>query len=140
MQYKRYEDKIIVRLDKGEEIIASLKSICVENNIKSGVITGIGATNKAVIGIYDTASKKYKNTDIKTDHEITSLNGNISMVKDDTVLHIHVTLADRDHEVKGGHLHSAYVSVTFEAIINILNADIQRVHDPSTGLNLLSLR
>ncbi|MEM0493436.1 MAG: DNA-binding protein [Candidatus Thermoplasmatota archaeon] len=140
MNYKRYNDRIIVRLDKGEEIIQSLKSICIENHIKSGIITGIGATDKALIGLYDTSKKEYKTKEIKGDHEITSLNGNISMLDNDIILHLHITLGDQDYNVIGGHLYSANVSVTFECIIEIINADIIRIHDSNTGLKLLSFK
>ena len=52
MNYKRFKNKYIIRLDKGEEIVQTLKHFCKKHKIKLGYISGIGATNKAEIGLF----------------------------------------------------------------------------------------
>ena len=59
MEYKKFGDVIAVKIDRGEEILASLKKICEKENVKCGSITGIGAVGHAVIGLYKVAEKKY---------------------------------------------------------------------------------
>jgi predicted DNA-binding protein with PD1-like motif len=137
MEYKQFGTKVMIRIDKGEEIVDSLKTICKELNITLGTITGIGATNKITIGLLNTLTKKYQSNEFTGDHEITSLNGNITMMNNEIYLHIHVTICTIDHKALSGHLASAVVSVTFEGVIDIIEGRITRVFDDSVGVNLL---
>ena len=43
MEFKRFENDYVVRLNKGENVIESLKKLCKEENIKLAAITGLGA-------------------------------------------------------------------------------------------------
>lgn len=137
MNYKRFGNKVIVRIDRGEEIVETLRQICKDLDIKLGTITGIGAVNKATIGLYDVETKKYHSTELTGDHEIVPLFGNISTMNGNVYLHIHANLANAEHKSFGGHLNSAIVSATFEGIIYIFKGKIQRKKDDRTGLNLL---
>ena len=78
MIYKRFNNKIIVRIDKGEEIVESLTKVCKENNITLGSVSGIGATNKVKIGLFDVDSKEYHSKELVGNYEIAPLSGNIS--------------------------------------------------------------
>ena len=42
MDYRRFGNKYVVRLEKGEEIVESIKTLCRENNIRLGTVSGIG--------------------------------------------------------------------------------------------------
>ena len=46
-------NKVIVRIDSGEDIVKTLKQLCKNLDIKLGSITGIGATDKATIGLFE---------------------------------------------------------------------------------------
>ena len=137
MIYKRIANKIIFRVDRGEEIISSIKQICKENNVSAGVISGIGATDNAEIGVYDVSKKFYKTEKIIRNHEITSLLGNVSVMNGETYLHLHVNLANDEFNVIGGHLNNAIVSGTLEAVIDIIDGEICRERNEDIGLNLL---
>ena len=49
----------MVRIDLGEDIIESLKKLCENEHILLGRVEAIGATDHAVIGVYDLAKKEY---------------------------------------------------------------------------------
>ena len=138
MRYKKYDRKLIVRIDPKEEIIETLKQICKTQNIKLGTVNGIGATDKVVIGLLNLKTKNYQSQEFIGDHEITSLLGNISTMNDDAYLHIHVTLGNTKHESIGGHLISAVVSITCELVIDIIEGEIERKFSDDLGANLLS--
>ena len=138
MIYKRIANKIIFRVDRGEEIISSIKQICKENNVSAGVISGIGATDNAEIGVYDVSNKVYKTEKIVGNHEITSLLGNVSVMNGEIYLHLHVNLANDEFKVIGGHLNSAIISGTLEAVIDIFDGEIYRERNEDIGLNLLA--
>jgi predicted DNA-binding protein with PD1-like motif len=139
MKYKKFENKVIVRIDSGEEIVKTLKQICENLQIKLATISGIGATDKVTIGLYNVKTKKYQSTELLGDHEIAPLFGNISTMGGKVNLHLHANLCNKDHQSFGGHVNSAIVSATFEGIIEIIDGKIKRVFDEKIGLNLLDL-
>jgi len=139
MDYKRIKNKVIVRLDPGEEIVESLKQICTKLDINLGIVTGIGATNDARIGLYDLNSREYHSQDMLGDHEIAQLSGNITTMDDEVYLHLHVNLCNAEHKSFGGHLNSAVVSATFEAVIEVIDGKVERKLNKKIGLNLLDI-
>jgi len=139
MKYKKFKNRVIVRIDSGEEIVTTLKQICENLNIKLATVTGIGATDNATIGLYNLKTRKYQSTEFLGDHEIALLCGNISTMGGNIYLHLHANLCNKDYKSYGGHLNSAIVSATFECIINIIDGEINRVFDEKIGLNLLDL-
>ena len=61
-EFKKIKDTYILRLNKGAEIIQSIKDFCNENNIKTGTVQGIGAVNSATFGFFTPENKKYQET------------------------------------------------------------------------------
>ena len=59
MEYKRTGDMIFLRLQKGEEIVESLKEIATKENSRAASVSGIGATDDFTVGVYKTAEKQY---------------------------------------------------------------------------------
>ena len=139
MKTKKINNKIVVRIDKGEEIVETLTKICKENNITLGSILGLGATNKAKVGLFDVKTKEYHATELTGNYEINPLYGNITTMDGETYLHLHINIADKKHQSFGGHLNYAYVSATFEGIIDVIDWEVDRKFDEEIGLNLLEM-
>lgn len=139
MRYKKTGTTFLLRIDRGEEIVSTLKTFCTEQKIALGTVQGIGAVNNAVIGLFETATKTYHTTTLTGDHEITSLLGNITTMDNQPYLHLHAALSDASHHVFGGHLTSAVVSGTCEVIIRALNNRVRRTFDAGVGLNVFDL-
>jgi len=137
MEFKQAESTYIVRIDKGEELVETLKQLCTDQNITLGSVSGIGAVNAATIGLFKTATKKYQSTELTGDFEIASLTGNITTMNNETYLHLHIVLADGDHKTYGGHLNAATVSATAEIILHTAPCTINRKFSNTIGLNLL---
>lgn len=137
MKFKKIGSKWIVRIDKGEEIVKTLKQFCKENKIKLGTISGIGATDRVTIGLFNARSKQYHSQELIGDYEITNLSGNISTMNDEIYLHLHISLADSKYNAYGGHLNSAVISGTGEIIIEEIEDIIEREFNEEVGLNLL---
>jgi hypothetical protein len=126
----------IIRIDKGEEIVTVLERFCREHDIRLGTVSGIGATDRAVIGLFRTRTKEYVRKELVGDHEITSLTGNISRMNNGVYLHLHVNLSDANHLTYGGHLNSAVVSATCEVVVRGLEGEMEREFSEEIGLNL----
>jgi len=139
MNYKQFGNKVIVRIDKGEELVDSLKTICKALDIKLGSIIGIGATDKITVGLMNTKTKKYQSKEFTGDHEISSLVGNITRMNGEVYLHLHVTICNVEHKALGGHLTNAVISATFEGIIDIIDGLITREYNDEVGLNLFKM-
>lgn len=136
MEYKRFENKIVLRIDKGEEIITKLKEVALKENIKLASISAIGACDYFVAGVYDVPSKKYYEKVFEGAYEITSLLGSINTKDGEYYSHLHINCADRSGNSYGGHLNKAIVSATCEMIIDIIDGVVDRFNDEVTGLNL----
>lgn len=140
MDYRMFDRDYIVRLERGEELVTSLKGLCREADIRLGEISGIGATNDCELGVYDVKEQKYYKNSFQGAYEITALAGNITRMDDDEpYLHLHATLGDREGQAFAGHLNRAVISATAELIIRTIPGEVDRFKDDDTGLNLLKL-
>ena len=139
MQFMQNGDTYIVRLDRGEEIHATLKSFCQQQGINAGWINGIGAVMQAELGYFHRDSQEYSWRGITTDHELTSLMGNISLKEGEIWLHLHATLSDENFRVTAGHLRSGVISVTGEIWIQRVEGMIERQLNPDFQSYFLSL-
>jgi hypothetical protein len=140
MDFAKFGSKYIVRLDKGEEIVSTLKEFCSKNSIKLGTVYGLGSTNDITIGLFNTHEKKYFSKEFKGDFEILNLTGNISTMNGETYLHLHVSISDSDLHSYGGHLNSAIVSGTAEIVVESIEGAVDRKFDSEVGLNLYNFR
>lgn len=136
MEYRRFNNKIVVRIDRGEEILGQIKSIALKENIKLANINALGAVNEFVVGVFKTAERKYYSNEFTGDYEIVSLTGTINTMNDEYYSHIHFCAADSFGKVYGGHLNKAIVSATCEMVINIIDGKVDRYFDEDVGLNL----
>ena len=136
MEYKKFNNFYVLRIDKGEEVLTSLTNFCKKENIKVGQITGLGATDKITIGLFNPNEKAYKKSESTGPMEITSLIGNISSKDNEVYLHCHINVCNENMNVIGGHLNECYISLTGEFIITMIDGKVERELDPSIGLNL----
>lgn len=139
MKFKKTENKYIIRLDRNEKIIESIKGFCTENNIKCGYFFGIGALDEVELAHYIVDNKKYTSKVFKQPLEITNLTGNITSMDNEVYLHCHVTLGDEKMKAISGHLKEGKIAATCEIILVELGMEINRKYDGFIGLNLLDI-
>ncbi len=136
MEYKRFENTIIARIDKGEEILEKVKVIAEKENIKLATVSAIGAVCDFTVGVLKTSEKKYLSNDFKGDFEIVSLGGTISTMNGEVYTHLHMSAGDEKGNVFGGHLNRAIISATCEMIISEINGELDRAFNEEVGINL----
>lgn len=137
MIFKEFDGKVAVRLDKGDEIIASLTEVAEKLDIRTAFFSAIGATDDFTVGVFSLETKDYERFDFTGNHEITELSGNITTVDSKPYIHAHITCAGENAGIVGGHLLRAVVSLTAELFIIRINAEITRAFDPEAGINKL---
>lgn len=136
MEYRRFGNKIIARIDKGEEILTTIKEISLKENIKLASVQALGATDEFTVGVYKVDEKKYYANEFKGYFEIVSLTGTINTMNGEFYTHIHMSAGNDKGEVFGGHLNKAVVSATCEMVIDIIDGNVDRKYDEETGLNV----
>ena len=138
MQYKCFDDTVIVRIDRGEEILEQLRQVSEQENILLGSVEALGAINSFTVGVFNTEEKKYYSNHFEGLFEIVSLVGTISTKNGDFYAHLHMSAGDTTGAVFGGHLNSAVVSATCEMVIRVIHGQVNRCFDETIGLNLFS--
>lgn len=137
MEYRRFQDTYVIRMDRGEEVAASLTAFCRQEGVKLASVEALGAADRVVIGLYDVAAKQYHRHTFEEAMEITSLLGSVSTKEGEPYLHLHINLCRADMSVIGGHLNECRISATCEMIVRVLDGTVERKLDEAvTGLNL----
>ncbi|MBQ1448335.1 MAG: DNA-binding protein [Erysipelotrichaceae bacterium] len=136
MEYKRFNDTIIARIDRGEDIVEKVKEIALKENIKLANVNALGAVDHITVGLYKVAEKRYYSNEFDREMEIVSLTGSINTMDGDYYSHLHIACADQSGAVVGGHLNKAIVSATCEMFIRVIDGKVDRFKDEVTGLNL----
>lgn len=127
----------IFRLAKGKDLLQQLTEFCQDNQVKCGVISGIGALENATINFYNQAKKKYEKITLTDEQELLALNGNVSIKDNRPFIHAHVILGDKDGGCKGGHLVLGTKVFSAEIFIQELVGEPKvRKEDKATKLSL----
>jgi hypothetical protein len=132
------EQTTVLRVKRGERIIASIKKYCQDNKIKGGFFYGIGAVDEVELAHYNVSTKKYSSKKFAHALEMTNITGNIGVFENDLVIHAHATFADHEMNCLGGHLVEAKVSGTAEIFLTLLPT-LPKLYDSETGLKLFQL-
>ena len=135
MDYKRFDKKIVARIDKGEDILEQLEVISKKENIKLASVSALGATNDITVGVFHTAEKKYYANHFTGDMGIVSLTGTVSTMNGEYYAHLHMSAGDTEGHVVGGHLNRAIISATCEMVIDIIDGQVDREKNEEVGLN-----
>lgn len=138
MEYRRFGSKLVVRLERGEEVCAKLLELAERENIRTAAVSGIGASNDVTLGVFDTGTKYYNKTVYNaTDYEIGSVTGNLSRQGDKPYLHLHAVIGSPVMgECHAGHLNAAVISATCELVVDLIEGEVGRRFAEDIGLNL----
>ena len=136
MDYRRFGDTLVIRMDKGEEIIQQLRLVADREKVKLAAVEALGAVDDFTVGVFDTDEKQYHSNTFTGAFEIVSLTGTVTTMDDKFYAHLHMSAGDREGRVFGGHLNSATVSATCEMVVRVLDGRVERRLDETVGLNL----
>ncbi len=137
MQFRRFGNKYFLRIDRGEEILATLKKFCEREKITLAEVKALGAVDDFNVGLFDVKEKKYHKNHFTFPAEIVSLWGTVTTKDGEFYAHIHLSAGDEKGNVFGGHLNSARVSATCEMVVDeIPDGAIERKFNEEVGLNL----
>ena len=136
MEYRRFGNKIVVRIDMGEDMFAALKTLAEQEKILLAEVGGLGTFSHMNVGVYDLNERRFKGNDFDGMFEIVSLTGTINTMNGEYYAHLHASAADAAGNVFGGHLSEGIVGATMELVITVIDGTVVRVKDDKTGLNI----
>lgn len=105
---------LMVIVERGEKLVATLTAELERRNLRGGFITGLGALTDVELGYYFLHRRDYKRRTFKDEYELISLTGNVALKDGKPFVHVHAALGDEGFGVFGGHLFEAVSAVTVE--------------------------
>ena len=136
MEYRRFGDMVVLRIDRGEEILEQLQRMALKEEIKLAEVSALGAVNDFTVGVFKTDEKKYYANHFEGAFEIVSLVGTISTMNGEFYAHLHMSAGNDKGEVFGGHLNRAMISATCEMVVRVIDGRVDRAFSEEVGLNL----
>ncbi len=134
MRYHHFGNgRYVLRLDPGEEIVASLTAFAQERTVHAAWVNGLGSVDSAVLGFLDPEEKVYLRRTFSERMEIGHLTGNIGVADGKPSVHLHAVLSPRELLAYSGHLHEGRVGVVVEAFVVTMQGAIVRSMDPALG-------
>ena len=140
MEYRKFQNKIIVRMDKGEEILEKVREVAEKEKIKLADISALGAVSEFTVGVFDTEAKEYHANEFIGSFEIVSFSGTINTMNDEFYCHLHMSAGNEKGQVFGGHLNRAIISATCEMVITLIDGRVDRRFEKEVGLNLFQFQ
>ena len=101
METARTDKFVMIRLDHGEDILGSVSNAVREETSTMLVATGLGMISDFELGFFDQGI--YIKRSYDEPHELLALQGSISTAGEPRI-HIHATVANKEHQAFGGHL------------------------------------
>lgn len=145
MDYRKTNSAVLIRMDRGDEIIGCILDICKKEGILSATFSGIGGCCEAQIQTFLPETNTFESQTLRGMLELVSLTGNI--IQDDQkelYHHTHAVFSYKDgkrHCVAGGHIKSITVSYTAEIELRpVAGGIINRKFDPETGTGFWCFR
>jgi predicted DNA-binding protein with PD1-like motif len=129
----------VVRLDPGDEILASLTRVAEEHDIMAGHVMGLGAVDRLVLALLDPATGEYERRKFEEPMEVGHLMGTFSMDGDRPFVHVHAVVAPRELLAYAGHVMEARVSVSMELFVRRLPGRLDRQEIEGQSLKRLQL-
>jgi uncharacterized protein len=130
--------RFLLRLERGEPVVATLTAFCGEHDVKVGRFEGIGALLDAELGFYHLDRKDFDRFTVG-DTEVLALLGNVSRLDGEPWIHAHLTVGEVDGAARGGHLFEAHVGATLEVFLDERPGEVVREMNEEIGLPLLQL-
>lgn len=109
MEYRKFDNQVVARIDKGKEIQEQLKLIALTENISLANVNALGAVGAFTVGVFKVEEKKYCANEFKGNYDIVSLTGTITTEDGEYYSHLHMSAGDVEGKVLGGHLNTAII-------------------------------
>lgn len=133
-------DSFLIRLDSGDDIIESLEKFANIEHIQSASFQGLGSLQRARIGHFDFQNThQYNFHEFREDLEVLSAIGNITLLENKPIVHVHLSLSRRDCSQIGGHADRGCIVNLLEIQLKKMKTVFHRKKDAKFGLNIIEI-
>jgi hypothetical protein len=128
----------VLRPDFGSDLLDQLHDFCRSESINLAWISGIGAVSRASLRYYNQAKKDWVDFELDKPVEVVNMIGNVSLLNGEPIVHLHMTVADKDGKCYGGHVANNTIVFTREVLLTTLDgpATIRKMDTENTGLTI----
>ena len=77
MEYRRFGNTIVARIDQGEDVLEKMKRIAMLEDVKLASVSALGTFSSMTVGIYDLEKRQFMGNDFEGMFEIVSFTGTI---------------------------------------------------------------
>jgi len=137
MEIVRSENYLVLRLEHGDDILGAVARATGDEPGTLFVTTGIGMIHDFELGYFDNGV--YVKKSFAEPHELLSMQGSVASAGEPRI-HIHATVANKEHHAFGGHLIRGKVWMSNEiAMLNLRDRKSSRVFDPTKKVGVLHI-
>jgi predicted DNA-binding protein with PD1-like motif len=138
METARTDKFVMIRLDHGEDILGSVSNAANDETSTMIVVTGLGMISDFELGFFDQGH--YIKRSYDEPHELLALQGSIS-TGGEPRLHIHATVANKEHQAFGGHLMRGKAWMSNEiGMLRLDGVKSVREYDSSKKVGILHIK
>ncbi|TMK73867.1 MAG: DUF296 domain-containing protein [Actinobacteria bacterium] len=131
--------RYLLVLDRGDELMAKVKSFAESERLRAAEFTGIGAVSSAKLAAFDPDTREYV--------YVPDPNGRITLPGGadpanppaERQLHVHCVLSDESGATTAGHVFELVIRPTCEVFLTESAEHVARGEDPDSGLPVISL-
>ena len=135
MEIAASEPVSMLRLDHDEDVLEAIRGFVSKGESTLVIVAGLGMLHDFELGYFD--SGQYIRRRFHEPHELLSMQGSVSSEGENRI-HIHVSVADRNHGAFGGHLLAGRVWMSNEIVlVKLAGARSRRDLDPAKKVGIL---
>ena len=134
MESKCFGGQIVLRVDDGEELLQAVESACRQHDVSAAQVSGIGALSSVRLRVLNADNDGFFFRNFSKPMEIVNITGNITADGNGLFLHLHLSTADEDMRLYGGHVVNCVIANTAEIWITPLAEGTLRRAETAEGL------
>ncbi len=137
MLWKKDGNEFILKVERSDDVKESIMEVAKANGIRAGsVLWAVGMIEDLVIGYFN--GREYEKEEYKGPLEVVSFHGSIA--ENEPNLHIHVSVAGKDHNVVGGHLFDGLANPLLEIHLHKFESvKMKRAYNEKSTLKELNI-
>ena|SRR5690348_10516543 len=137
MKSQQFGNEHVLVFAVGDRVLETLNTYLIQHNITGATFVAIGGFSQVQLNYFNVQTKQYEPRDFNEQVEVISLIGNVALVDGKPFVHAHVSVGNREYQLRAGHLGEATVRPTLELFLTQLNGELIREQDPGAGLEAL---
>ncbi|MBI4410173.1 MAG: DNA-binding protein [Gemmatimonadetes bacterium] len=139
MQYRKTPFGYLLVLDRGDELIRGLIAFARREDVDAAALYGIGAVSSVELAFFRLHLNRYERRTFSEELEACSIVGNLALLDDEPLPHVHGVFGRPDFSTIGGHIFEAVVGITLEISVHTVPTAVVRRPVDYCDLKLMRL-